>query len=406
MTYRMNEREPEAMKDDANLGRREFMKGAAVGLLSTAVLTPALGQSAGAEAEAEDLPTPAGLKPGAEPDNRFPVFYESSVPEGMRLVTEYYAALVRRDLKGMAETLHYPFLTYEGTDPVIVESADQLMSSPPPSMNVTGKGDNLIYPGSYDILEGIELHIYNPVGAGFSLEYSRYRPNGDKILTCHGLYGVTNNDGKWGIEYMSTIFQPAALSYERFDANRVAEALHTTQRDHALARKERDVIGLRETTEFPINSASVWLGGSTGNSGPARAGHPMAPYRVKGVKSRIRASAAPTEEEILHPSPQVMAAGEKSMQAFVNASGGPVGKWAYSLEFAGPKGKGTQIMFAGTDKGHMYSGYTRYTADGTMISETRFIGAICYKKKIWAAADIVGVFGQTMYLDHANDVLI
>ena len=386
------------------IGRREFIKGAAVGFLGEAALSPVFGQSDATQAEV-DLPTPAGLKPGAEPDNRFPVFYENSVPEGMRLLTEYYAALVRRDLKGMAETLHFPFLTYEGTDPVVVESSDQLMSTPPASMNVTGKGDNLIHPGTYDILEGIELHIYNPIAAGFSLEYSRYRADGAKILTCHGLYGVTNNDGKWGIEYMSTIFQPAALSYERFDAEAAVTALHTTQRDHALARKERDVIGLRETTMFPVKSASVWIGGSTANSGPARAGHPMAPYRVKGVKSRIRMM-DPTEEEIVHPSPQVMAAGEKSMQSFVDASGGPVGKWAYSLEFAGPKGKGTEIMFSGTDKAHMYSGYTRYTADGTTISETRFIGAVCYKKKIWAAADIVGVFGQTMYLDHGNDVLI
>ncbi|HEX4037598.1 MAG TPA: hypothetical protein VHX37_06030 [Acidobacteriaceae bacterium] len=384
--------------------RRSFVKGAAAASLLGA--GAAIAQSTGADSrpEAADPQVPAGLHPGAEPDCRFPEFYQTSVPGGMKLVTDYFAALSRRDLHGMAQTLQFPFLTYEGTQPVVVQTIDDLMSNPPPSMNVTGKGENLIKPGSYDIMEGIEMLLFNPIGAGFSLNFARYRADGHKILVCNALFGVTNNDGKWGIEYMSTIFQPAELSYESFDADAIAAALHTTQRDHALARKERDVLGLRTTVMFPIPTASVWIGGSTANAGAAREGRAMQPYHVKGVKSRIRVTDN-TEDSILHPSADLIAQGEKSMAQFVAASGGPVGKWSYSLEFAGPRGKGTRVLFAGTDKGHIYSGYTRYTADGTMISETRFIGAVTYRRRIWAASDISGVFGQVMFQDHANDVL-
>jgi hypothetical protein len=387
--------------------RRTFLKSAAAaGLLGAVATAPGLIPSAEAapQANKENPQTPAGLRPGAEPDCRFPEFYQTSVPAGMRLVTDYFAALSRRDPRGMAQTLHFPFLSYEGTEPVIVESVEKLLSDPPPSMNVTGKGDHFIKPGAYDVMEGIELLIYNPIGAGFSLTFGRYHANGQKILVCNALFGVTNNDGKWGIEYMSTIFQPASLTYETFDADAVASALHTTQRDHALARKEHDVLGLRNTVMFPGRTASVWIGGSTANSGPAREGKAMEPYRVQGVKSRIRVTDA-TEQSIDHPSAEVLANGEKSMARFLAASGGPVGKWAYSLEFAGPLGRGTRVLFAGTDKGHIYSGYTRFTADGTMISETRFIGAVTYRQRIWAASDITGVFGQVMFHDHANDVL-
>jgi len=408
MTDGRNERTANAA-DNASTDRREFIKGAAAaGLIGAVGLASNLAQPAAAapQAEVEDPPAPPGLKPGAEPDCRFPLFYETSVAEGMRLVMQYFAALSRRDLAGMAKTMQYPFLTYEGTDPVIVQSVDELMSSPPPSMNVTGKGDHLIHPGAYDVMENVEALLYHPVGAGFSMNFSRYRSDGHKILVCNALFGVTNNDGHWGIEYMSTIFQPADLAYETFDADAVLNAMNLTQRDHALARKERDVIGLRETTMFPIPSASVWLGGSTANAEPARAGHPMAAYRVKGVKTRIRMSKPPTPEEIIHPSAQELAAGEQGMQRFLEASGGPVGKWGYSLEFAGPQGKGNRVLFAGTDKGHMFQGFSRFTADGTFISETRYIGAVCYKKKIWAASDVVGIFVQVMYLDHGNDVLL
>jgi hypothetical protein len=398
-----------SLQDGSLSGRRGFIKGVAVtGMLGAFGLTPAATWAAeeggGVRDDSQDLHAPAGVKPGAEADTRFPLYYEHSAPESMRRVMQWFAALSRRDMAGMADNMQFPFLTYEGTDPVVFNSRDEFMSAPPPSMNVTGKsnqrGDPLIHPGAYDVMENIEMLIFHPVGCGFSLNFTRYRATGQKILFCNALVGVTNNDGHWGIEYLSTIFQPSDLAVEDFDALAVSNALHTTQRDHALARKEDDVIGLRETVQFPVPSASVSLG--TGGSS-AGAGEGINDYRIKGVKSRISVPKVLTQEEIDHPDAATMAAGEKSMQAFYKRAAGVVGKWAYSLEFAGPNGKGTRVLFAGTDKGHVYSGYTRYTADGVMISESCWIGCITYKKKIWAAADIVGIFGQVMTLDHGND---
>jgi len=60
----------------------------------------------------------ARLGPYALLDARFPMTYKTSVPEGVKVMTAYFAALSERDLKGMAETLHFPFASYEGTDPV------------------------------------------------------------------------------------------------------------------------------------------------------------------------------------------------------------------------------------------------------------------------------------------------
>jgi hypothetical protein len=398
------------LQDGLVSGRRGFMKGAALtGMLGAVGLAPVAARAAeGSEAgqdDSQDLHAPAGVKPGAEADTRFPLYYEHSAPESMQRVMHWFAALSRRDPAGMADNMQFPFLTYEGTDPVVINTRDEFMATPPPSMNVTGKsnerGDPLIHPGAYDVMENIEMLIFHPVGCGFSLNFTRYRATGQKILFCNALVGVTNNDGHWGIEYISTIFQPADLAVEEFDAQAVADALHTTQRDHALARKEDDVIGLRQTVMFPVPSASVNLGSGGSSAG---AGEGINDYKIKGVKSRIHVAKVLTQDEIDHPDAATFAAEERSMQAFYKRAAGIVGKWAYSLEFAGPKGKGTRVIFAGTDKGHVYSGYTRYTPDGVMISENCWIGTITYKKRIWAAADIVGIFGQVMTIDHGNDV--
>jgi hypothetical protein len=65
-------------------------------------------------------------------------------------------------------------------------------------------------PDGYDILDGLELCVYNPVGAGVSMSYSRHGRGGHKICTRQGIYAVTNNEGKWGWELRSTIFTPLA----------------------------------------------------------------------------------------------------------------------------------------------------------------------------------------------------
>src|ERR1017187_1700043 len=93
---------PEEEKPDSNGSvtkpdRRSFMKDAAVaGLVGAVAMAPSLTQpveAAQQRVEVQDPPKPEGLKPTAEPDSRFPVFYQSSVPEGVKLLTQYFLGL-------------------------------------------------------------------------------------------------------------------------------------------------------------------------------------------------------------------------------------------------------------------------------------------------------------------------
>ena len=65
-------------------------------------------------------------------------------------------------------------------------------------------GQSQILPGSYDLLNGLELQTFSPVGAGLSMSFIRYTQDGRKLATCEGIYAVTNNEGKWAIELVST----------------------------------------------------------------------------------------------------------------------------------------------------------------------------------------------------------
>jgi hypothetical protein len=87
---------------------------------------------------------------------------------------------------------------------------------------VAAKGESKARAGSYDILDRIELLLYGPCGVAFSLDYSRFRADGQKLFGVFGIYGITNNDGHWGIEYMSTIFRPADQIHLTYDAEAFA----------------------------------------------------------------------------------------------------------------------------------------------------------------------------------------
>ncbi|HEY1802013.1 MAG TPA: hypothetical protein VGG46_13875 [Terriglobales bacterium] len=388
-----------------NHARRSFLKGAATASVLSAVGAAAFSQTAAAQESAvEDPQTPPNLKPGGQPDNRFPVTYEHSVPQATKILTQYFAALSRRDIKALAEVFHYPFVAYEGIETVIVDSPEALISNPPPSLNVTGKGANFIKPGAYDIMESMKTEIFGPIGVGLSLDFTRYDGRGAKLYGCGGIYGITNNDGKWGIEYMSTIFNPADLLYEKYNAEAILTAVHENQRFHALARKYNDPVALRKAvTGFLGKYGSVTIGGSNATAIPALEGRPMDPYKVKGVKSRLRISDI-TQEQLDHLGEVVhKAGGASNMEKFYKVSGGTVGRWYQSLEFAGRHGEGARIIHSSTEKGHVYMGYTRYTADGSVISETRYLGTTMYKAGTWVGSDVTAVFGQTMYRDRSND---
>jgi len=76
------------------------------------------------------------LKPKAIFDHRFPVMYEESIPMGVTVLTRFFAALQRRDLLAMAAQMHFPHAAIEGTNVVVIDSAEELAENPPPSMDV------------------------------------------------------------------------------------------------------------------------------------------------------------------------------------------------------------------------------------------------------------------------------
>jgi hypothetical protein len=370
--------------------RRSFLKSAAVaGVVGGAALVSGHAQnSPDSWQQATDPQAPSGIRPKGSLDCRFPMTYSTSVVESTKVLMRYYEALAARDPEAMADTLHFPFVTYEGPYATLVESRDKFLASPPPSMNVTSSGDSHIKAGSYDMLDHTEMLIFNPIGVGHTLMYNRYEEGGERILQCHGIYGVTNDDGVWGLEYLSTIFKPAnQIGRDEYTLTSVDEALHDNHRDKVASRREADLPMVRKMVEDPYPHGSVWIGGSTV---PGIEGRPMAPYKVKGVESRLRFSQGDTQE--------FMDKQNYNMEHFAEVSGAGVGTWALSVEI--PE---TRTLYASAVKGHYYSGYYRYTANGTVISEHRYLGAEICRRGVWYGHDIATTFGQVLYHDWTND---
>jgi hypothetical protein len=280
--------------------------------------------------------------------------------------------------------LHFPFASYEGTDPVVVESADKFLSGPPLSMNVSGQGPNLVEKDSYDMLDSLEVHTYNPVNVGLSLCYSRFGPDGKKQLECKGIYGVTNNDGKWGIECMSTIFTPAdQVDVVYKDA---IDATLRLQQNWMLGYSLRDQSVLNSTHQLGPQ-ASLAPPEPRSNAGNARAGKPMDGYRTVGVKSRLHVSNVTAES---------IAKMDANFPEFSNWAGGGVGPWAYTLNLPNAR-----VLHTSVNKVHSFGGYVRYLQDGTPTSESHVLQIVTYKNERWGNA---GALGIMMYHDRTGDV--
>ena len=345
---------------------------------------------------AADFPRPAGLKPGAQLDSRFPVSFAETVGNGLRLVTEYFTALSQRDLQALSRTLHFPFAIYEDIEPIVVASAADFTASPPPSLNGTGKGKTRIKTGSYDLLESINVHLYCPVGGVFSLSFTRYTADGHKLLACDGIYSVTNNDGRWGIQLASTIVHEVdflGVSYPDAEAadirgNQNYLAAFGYDNEKAL----NDPRSMRGSYELPLpvgtRVASANFGyGPRERSRDARENRPMAGWRVTGVKSRLAVTTTTEESRS-----RVIAT---NLAEFKELAGGSVGEYAYTRDL--PVRPVT--IHATHDKAHTVGGYLRYTADGTLISETRSVGIRIYKEGHWGSA---GGLGQVTHHDRSN----
>jgi hypothetical protein len=369
-------------------GRRDFLKNSAkAGFAGALALVPTAGfgeKSADTSAQMQDPQPPNGIRRLAQLDSRFPVTFEASVPQAMSVLTAYFRALSARDLAGMAQCLHFPFATYEGTDPVMVESREALMANPPLSMNVTAQGPTLIEKGSYDMLDSLELHTYNPVNVALSLCYSRFDADGKKSLDCKGIYGITNDDGKWGIELMSTIFTPADQLHVAYkDA---VEATLRLQENWMLGYTLRDQSVLNSTHQLGPQ-ANLSPPEPRSNAGNARNGNPMDGYRTVGVKRRLHVSTV---------TPESIAKMDANFPEFANWAGGGVGLWDYTLNLPGAR-----ALHVSVNKVHSFGGYVRYTKEGVVTSESHVLQIVTYKNERWGTA---GALGIMMYHDRTGDL--
>ena len=386
---------------EAQTDRRDFMKSAAAaGLLGAVGVASTLGRPAQAQAAQQtetaepNLKPPAGMSPRGIPDLRFPICYKDCIPAATGVMTQYFAALGERDPKGMAEMLHFPFGTFERTDAIVVNTPDELIAHAPASMNMTENPerftdhDGYLKAGCYDVLDGIEIFNSNPVAVNLSLNYNRYDADGHKLLRCEGIYCVTNNDGKWAIQAMSTIFTPAHMVHVAY--NDSVAAARRLRQDHCLAYMNLD----QQAVWGPIRQ--LGLNVSVGAGGPSwelagQGGYKtLEGLRVKGVKTRL--STQNYTHEMLDNTRVDFAA----YRAVFPPLG--LGNWGWDLADGAPGGR---VLHADVEKVHAFQGASRYTTSGEYINDSVELDVITYKKGRWGLA---GLFGYMTTHDRANDV--
>jgi len=333
--------------------------------------------------QAGDFARPAGIRPGGQSDSRFPVSFQDPVSQGLRLVMDYFTALNQRDIEGIVDSLHFPFAINEDIEPIVFENPSQLISQPAPTLNFTDRGLSRVGNGSYDLFEGIDCHLYCPVGAVMSLAFTRYNSRGYKLGDYDGLFSVTNNDGRWAIQMVSTIFHETG--YEGIRYPFVEEEDIRGSQGYLAAFGYRDeetldnlAIGRGSYDErLPVGTrtASVSFGyGPRDRTRNARAGTPMAGWRSTGVTSRLRVS----EVGELPPNART----DTNLDEFVDLAGQTVGEYSYT-RFPPHR---PVVLHATHDKAHLRGGYFRYTPEGELISETRSVGISIYKGGVWGAA--------------------
>jgi hypothetical protein len=358
--------------------------------------------------EAHDLaeaPPPDGWRDGAMIDGRFPVAFEESVPEAMRVIMAYFTAISRRNLRAIADQLHFPFALYEGVEASVFETREAFLATPPKQfdfsgeMTAKGHGGLSVMKGSYDLLSDLQLHTFNPINVGLSLSFTRHAPWGEKLETCDGIFAVTNNDGRWAIQLGSTIFTPAFQ--EGAPYRDAVEANLRHGRDWMMGWSHSDAELLASRRPSPGRQASVSGGAKVRDTDPvggpmagnflsaARTRRPMSIYGTQGVRSRLSVRDIATGEQAQAHTPQ------SQFDNFNNSARGGFEKYGYTLVLPNQR-----VLHATVDKAHTFGGYIRYTPQSEVISETRSLGVMTYVNQCWGAA---GMLGQCIYRDRTND---
>lgn len=380
----------------SSLSRREFFYTASTLGAVGAFGVGSMSRQALAQSTEYDFTRPANLPPGAQLDSRFPAAFAEPVTQGLRLVMEFFTAMSQRDVAAVANTLHFPFAIYEDIEPLVYNSAADFVANPPPTLNTTGSGFTRVATDSYDLLEGINVHLYCPVGGVFSLDYARYNSQGFKLFDCEGVYSVTNNDGRWAIQLISTIWHEQDYEGNEYPDAEVSHRVGSQgylaafgYNDEALLNDLSTGRGSYEA-ELPVGTkrASVSFNyGPRERSQNARDNDPMQGWRVSGVSSRLSVS------EITATTGTGTT--DTRLAEFSDLAGGTVGTYSYTRL----RPERPLVLHATHDKAHVLGGYWRYTADGTLISETRTVSIRIWRAGNWGD---VGSLGQVTHHDRSN----
>lgn len=289
-----------------NLNRRWLLQSSMLVCGAAALPAPALAQSASAGSAPEgweppvgeinpldqvNPPRPANLKKPGQVDARFPISYRRSVPAACRVVAAHFDAIATRDYKKLATTLHFPFAIIENIDAIVVNSADELTNvKAPPSLNFSPSGqrytdhNSMLKPGAYDMLVSLELINFDPIRVNMAMTFDRYDDNGKRMQRCEGVYCVTNNDGRWAIQLLSTIWTPdAVIGMVYQDA---IEAAIRLRADHVISYVDDNPADEHGT---PTRGPRVGItGGGIGSlMNSQQSDDQMALFAIKGVKTRL-----------------------------------------------------------------------------------------------------------------------
>lgn len=208
---------------------------------------------------------------------------------------------------------------------------------------------------------------------------------------------------------------PTLLEYGTEEQKKTSPDSHHAGRDTMVPGLQRAGRGsdlaspstraVEKGDHFVINGQKIWTSGAqfanrmfalvrTDPTRPSttrsiekrREGKSMDGWRTTGVTTRLSVS------EVTQTSSSRNIA--TNLEEFADLAGGTVGQYDYTrLRPDRP------LVIHAHDKAHMLGGYWRYTADGTLISETRGVGIRIYKGGQWGNA---GGLGQVTHHDRSN----
>ena len=222
------------------------------------------------------------------------------------------------------------------------------------------------------------------------MSYNRFDSNGKMLSRCEGVYSVTNNEGRWAIQLVSTIFTPAMqVGIVYADAVNAANRLRI---DHDLSFQLSD----RRVEPIPQIGTSANVANHSGQPWSlAPNGKAMDQFAMAGVKSRLRFSDGNQARPHPEPSANPLADYADYRDLFHKNGMGGWG-WTYGIL------PNSRILHQTFNKVHQFSGAIRFNQAGELASYNSDIGIITYKLGRW------GTSGSVCYTtphDRSNDVL-